>query len=59
MINCGLRCYLRPQQQLQLKTDRAHSLSGQGDKGKEGGMKEKYRRKEWEEKKGLVRCEDR
>lgn len=51
MINSGLRCYQRPQQQLQLKTDSVLSLSGRADKGKEGGMEEKYRRGEWEEKK--------
>lgn len=36
MINCGLRCYQRPQlsQQSQLKTDRVHRLSGPGKTGK-------------------------
>lgn len=43
LINCGLRCYQRPQQQSRLKTDRVHRLSGQrgrrrkGREGKTGG----------------------
>ena len=39
LINCGLRCYQRPQQQSRLKTDRVHRLSGQRGrrrKGREG-----------------------
>lgn len=50
MINCGLRCYQRPQQQSQLKTDGSAQIIWPGKERKKGwrdGMEEKEGRKVW------------